>query len=261
MDGAALASTSRISLSDHLNGQVDALAISFYKLFGYPTGVGALIARKDFLQKLKKPWFAGGTVELVGFPSIVTETKVPWERFEEGTLNYVSLASIPSGLEMLKRLISGPTPVLPLRLGLLHQWLHGALEGIKHSNGRPVVKVLTPRRESVKSPSGMGYILSLSFLDSKGTRIRNAEVSRRAAMVGISLRTGCGCNPGAVIGLLGLRERFQESIKEALAVFNNLSGVKEYYEQEYGVVRLSLGLVSDFRDVWEVERFVKGFVE
>ena len=257
MDGAALASTSRISLSDHLNGQVDALATSFYKLFGYPTGVGALIARKEFLQKLKKPWFAGGTVEVVAFPSTVTETKVAWERFEEGTLNYASLTCIPAGLEMLKRLISGPTPVLPLRLGLLHQWLHDALEGIKHSNGTPVVKVLTAHRESVD----MGYILSVTFHDSTGTRIQSAEVSQRAATVGISLRTGCGCNPGAAIGLLGLRQQFQESIKDALALVSGLSDVKEYYEQEYGVVRLSLGLVSDFRDVWKVERFVKEFVE
>jgi selenocysteine lyase/cysteine desulfurase len=63
------------------------MAVSFYKMFGYPTGVGALVARKDFLQKLNKPWFSGGTVEVVGFPSVVTESKVPWERFEEGTIN------------------------------------------------------------------------------------------------------------------------------------------------------------------------------
>ena len=264
LDGAALASTSRISISDQLNGQVDALAISFYKLFGYPTGVGALIARKDFLQKLKKPWFSGGTVEVVGFPCTVTESRVPWERFEEGTLNYISLASIHPGLEMLKRLISGPSTVLPLRLGLLHRWLHGALEGVKHTNGTSVVKVLTLHRDSVDSPSGMGYILSITFHDSTGTRIRNAEVSRRAAMVGISLRTGCGCNPGAAVGLLGLRDdmvRFQESTKDVSDLIIGLSDVEQYYGQEVGVVRLSLGLVSDFRDIWEVERFVRGFVE
>ncbi|KIM25344.1 hypothetical protein M408DRAFT_331258 [Serendipita vermifera MAFF 305830] len=275
LDGAALSSTSKISLNgassstDHLNGQVDALAISFYKLFGYPTGVGALVARKDFLRKLKKPWFSGGTVEVVMFPSGLTESKVPWERFEEGTLNYASLAAIPAGLRMTQELISGPKAVLPLRLGILHRWLHEALEGIKHSNGAPVVKVLTPNRESVDANKsqlslGMGYILSLTFHDPTGTRMRNAEVSRQAAALGISLRTGCGCNPGAAVGLLGLRDdmaRMQESTQGMSERIIEYADIEGMYGQEVGVVRLSLGLVSNFRDVWEVERFVRGLAQ
>ena len=43
----------------------DFVALSFYKMFGYPTGVGALIARRDALAALERPWFAGGTVEFV----------------------------------------------------------------------------------------------------------------------------------------------------------------------------------------------------
>lgn len=56
LDAAALAATSRISLR---NVPVDAMAVSFYKMFGYPTGVGALIAKKSFLRQLNRPWFAG----------------------------------------------------------------------------------------------------------------------------------------------------------------------------------------------------------
>jgi molybdenum cofactor sulfurtransferase len=37
------------------------MAVSFYKMFGYPTGVGALVVKKSFLAKLQRPWFAGGT--------------------------------------------------------------------------------------------------------------------------------------------------------------------------------------------------------
>ena len=33
---------------------MDAMAITFHKMFGYPTGVGALIARRDFLTRLKR---------------------------------------------------------------------------------------------------------------------------------------------------------------------------------------------------------------
>ena len=54
LDAEALAPTSRLSLRD-MEGTVDAMAITFHKMFGYPTGVGALIARRDFLAKLKQP--------------------------------------------------------------------------------------------------------------------------------------------------------------------------------------------------------------
>lgn len=37
------------------------MAVSFYKMFGYPTGVGALVVKKSFLAQLRRPWFAGGT--------------------------------------------------------------------------------------------------------------------------------------------------------------------------------------------------------
>jgi molybdenum cofactor sulfurtransferase len=257
-----LASTSPISLAatsssptGHLEGNVDALAVSFYKMFGYPTGVGALIARKDFLAKLKRPWFAGGTVEIVGFPYAVTESKVECERFEEGTLNYAALVAVPAGLNMLKGLISGPLPILPLRLGILHRWLQDALERIAHSNGVPVVNVLTSRRES-KSPHN-GYILALTFHTPMGNRIRPAEVSQRAAEAGISLRTGCMCNPGGAIGLLGLRDEMMRLWDTVV----DYADIERFFGEDVGVIRLSLGLVTDFRDVWEVERFVKGFAQ
>ena len=80
LDAAALAPTSVFSLTDT---PVDAMAISFYKMFGYPTGVGALVVREDFLARLRRPWFAGGTVDVVQAPgTIVTMTTELHERFE-----------------------------------------------------------------------------------------------------------------------------------------------------------------------------------
>ena len=42
----------------------DFVSLSFYKIFGYPTGVGCLLARKRALAKLHRPWFAGGTISV-----------------------------------------------------------------------------------------------------------------------------------------------------------------------------------------------------
>ena len=44
--------------------QPDFVALSFYKMFGYPTGVGCLIARRAALARLRRPWFAGGTIDV-----------------------------------------------------------------------------------------------------------------------------------------------------------------------------------------------------
>lgn len=49
------------------------MQISFYKMFGWPTGVGALILRPGVGEWLRKSrvWFAGGTVGVVQVPGVV----------------------------------------------------------------------------------------------------------------------------------------------------------------------------------------------
>ena len=59
LDAAAFVPTSKLDLSEV---KPDFVPISFYKMFGYPTGLGALIARREALAKLHRPWFAGGTI-------------------------------------------------------------------------------------------------------------------------------------------------------------------------------------------------------
>jgi hypothetical protein len=59
------------------------MAISFYKMFGFPTGVGALVVKESFLRLLKRPWFAGGNVDVVQVPgSIVTRVQTMHQQFE-----------------------------------------------------------------------------------------------------------------------------------------------------------------------------------
>ena len=83
LDAAALAPSSTISLCDY--PELDAMAVSFYKMFGFPTGVGALIVKESFLAKLKRPWFAGGNVDVVQVPgSLVTRSHFANEQFEVG---------------------------------------------------------------------------------------------------------------------------------------------------------------------------------
>ena len=59
LDAAAFVPTNRLDLQ---RIKPDFVALSFYKIFGYPTGIGALLARWGALEKLHRPWFAGGTI-------------------------------------------------------------------------------------------------------------------------------------------------------------------------------------------------------
>jgi molybdenum cofactor sulfurtransferase len=92
IDAAALASSTRISLQQLPSA--DAMAVSFYKMFGYPTGVGALIAKKSFLEKLSRTWFSGGSVDFVQAPGKLTlHAKDLTARFE---VRGISLSALQS---------------------------------------------------------------------------------------------------------------------------------------------------------------------
>src|SRR5258708_15329242 len=76
IDCAAFAPTNRLDLS---KWHPDFVPLSFYKIFGYPTGVGCFLARKDALTKLHRPWYSGGTIV---FASVIAANML--ERKEEG---------------------------------------------------------------------------------------------------------------------------------------------------------------------------------
>src|SRR5690606_37077026 len=60
LDAAAYAPANRIDLAEI---HPDFMPVSWYKLFGYPTGLGCLIARREALARLQRPWFSGGTIQ------------------------------------------------------------------------------------------------------------------------------------------------------------------------------------------------------
>ena len=84
-----------------------------------------------------------------------------------------------------------------------------------------------------------GDMLPLSFIE-------HAATSQR-----ISLRTGCVCNPGGAAALLGLGHAM-----DALRPGATKQGLEDAVGRELGVVRISLGLASNFHDVYRVLRFV-----
>src|SRR5437764_8941537 len=104
VDCAAFVPSNRLDLSIW---QPDFVPLSFYKMFGYPTGIGCLLARRSALTKLRRPWFAGGTITLSSVLAADATGSgcylTPGEAgFEDGAVNYPMLPAVEIGLRYLE---------------------------------------------------------------------------------------------------------------------------------------------------------------
>ena len=59
LNAAAFVRTNPLDLNEY---PASFVVMSFYKMFGFPTGIGALLVRNDVAGLLKKTYFAGGSV-------------------------------------------------------------------------------------------------------------------------------------------------------------------------------------------------------
>ncbi|XP_006821507.2 molybdenum cofactor sulfurase-like [Saccoglossus kowalevskii] len=102
LDAASHVTTAFLDLS---SCRADFVTISFYKMFGLPTGLGALIVRNDVAHLLKKTYFGGGTV-LVSINKERFHVPRPslHERFEDGTVSFLDIISLKHGFDAFTRL-------------------------------------------------------------------------------------------------------------------------------------------------------------
>ena len=102
-----------------------------------------------------------------------------------------------------------------------------------------------------------GGTVAFNFLDPSGRLVDERAVSRDAGAAGISLRTGCFCNPGAGEWAFGLSRRDVRGRWWSRVPAADMTTVDDYLElsglPSGGAVRVSLGLASKLGDV---ERFL-----
>jgi molybdenum cofactor sulfurtransferase len=252
LDSAAYVPTSRLDL-----GAVapDFACVSFYKMFGFPTGLGALIARREALGRLRRPWFAGGTVEFVSVASR-THRLVPGAGgFEDGTLNFLGIAALRSGLAFLREVGMGPVHE---RVRALTARLVGILASARHSGGEPAVRIYGPT-----TSEGRGGTVAFNLLDREGRPVPYGDVERAAADVGISLRGGCFCNPGAAERALELPAGAMLSCLEEMAPGTfSLGRMADCLGGDIavGALRASVSIPTVDADLDRLEAFLDDFV-
>jgi selenocysteine lyase/cysteine desulfurase len=241
LDAAAFTPTNSLRLDDV---HPDFVALSFYKMFGYPTGVGALIARREALAALNRPWFAGGTVEFVSVQHRTHMFKAGAEGFEDGTPNFGAIAALPAGFELLGDI--GMHNV-KARVGQLTTMLLAELSALQHSNGRPKTTIYGPT-----DGRGRGPTVAFNVMDRYGRVLPYQQVEERALTSGVSIRGGCFCNPGAAERAFGFpaaesaacMERARREGFSVPAFAACLGG-----DVAVGAVRASLGIASNENDI------------
>lgn len=250
LDAAAFAPTNRLDLSA---SSPDFVAISFYKMFGYPTGVGCLLVRKTALTALKRPWFAGGTVNFATVQGRLHLLAPGEAGFEDGTLNYLSIPAVEIGLRHLERI---GLDTIQTRVYCLTDWLLTGLLALEHSNGRPMVRLYGPATMAMR-----GGTVAMNFYDPDGHLLDYRRVEELAGLERISFRTGCFCNPGAGETAEGLTE---EDMRAGIAANPDmtlprfLQVIQHRGGKSAGAIRVSLGLVSNIADVEHFLRFAAG---
>jgi len=239
LDAAAFVPTNRLDLS---HWHPDFVALSFYKIFGYPTGVGALIARREALQRLHRPWFAGGTITVASVQADEFALAEGAAAFEDGTVNYAILPAIEFGLDLVEEI---GFDTIHRRVRALTGWLLDELLALHHGSGPPLVGIYGPSTIEER-----GGTVAMNFYDRRGRFVDHAWIEALAAQRKISLRTGCFCNPGAGELALGI------SGGEIATCFRRSTSRLTYDEfrrciddKSTGAVRVSLGWMSNFADV------------
>jgi selenocysteine lyase/cysteine desulfurase len=236
LDAAAYLPANRLDLS---RVKPDFVPVSWYKVFGYPTGVGCLVARREALARLQRPWFAGGTIAVASVLGDWHALAEDESGFEDGTPSFQHIPDVDFGLSWVRRV---SLDVIHDRVLCLTGWMLRRLLAARHSNGAPIVRVHGPA-----DTAGRGGTVAFSVLDPDGGLADARVVAREAAATGISIRTGCFCNPGAAEAAFGLS-------RSAIVEAARLGAVSEdAYQQATGIpggaVRASVGLVSTFGDV------------
>lgn len=249
LDAASYVSTSPLDLSAH---PADFIPVSFYKIFGLPTGLGALLVNKHVAPLLRKGYFGGGTAAayLAGEDFYIPRSTVA-ERFEDGTISFLDVIALKHGFDALEHLTGGMVNIQQHTFALV-QYTHSALSSLRYPNGAPVVRIYSD--SGFSSPDVQGPIINFNVLDDGGNIIGYSQVDKMASLYNIHLRTGCFCNLGACQRHLGLSEEMVKKHFQAGHVCGDDVDIID--GRPTGSVRISFGYMSTLEDAQAFLRFI-----
>ncbi|PRW20464.1 Molybdenum cofactor sulfurase [Chlorella sorokiniana] len=284
LDAAAFVPSHPLNLTETPADFVD---MSMYKLFGYPTGVGALIARHEDIAAARKLYWGGGSVFLA-------TSHLDWrllrpcgaERFEDGTLPFLNILGLSYGLDVYNEL---GWANIERHTNAIREWLYSQLPQLRHSNGAPMLRVLG-NHSGPDSSWKQGATFNFQILKPNGEVFSYRRAGTAMVAAGFHMRTGCTCNPGACYAFLGVRDEevqtaaqlaqgnfsewewvwvrrkvdtphaiptAEEAAAHAGSVVANEGKHHQLVKLPLGSLRLSFGYMSRFEDAWALLNWLK----
>src|SRR5512141_2348492 len=127
---------------------------------------------------------------------------------------------------------------------------------MKHSNGAPLVRIYGPTKMVER-----GGAVTVNFYDRYDNPIDHRFIEQRANEVNISLRTGCFCNPGAGEIAMGISRPELASCFIGHPDRLTLDDLRTCVDgKSTGAVRISVGLVTNFSDVYKFIEFARELI-
>jgi len=254
LDAAAFVPSAVLSLREY---RPEFVTLSFYKLFGYPTGLGALVARRDALARLTRPWFAGGTVEYVSVQNDLHSLLPGTGGFEDGTPHFLGVAALPHGFALLADV--GMSRLSAHVARITSALIHG-LRHVTHRDGSPAVRFYGPT-----GSAGRGGAVAFNVIARDGRVVPYWVVDERARDMGVAFRGGCFCNPGAAETAFAFDPRtaarcLGEAGQAGFTIQRFADCMTRETDTAVGAVRASLGLANNDADVRRAIEVVASFV-
>jgi molybdenum cofactor sulfurtransferase len=260
VDAAALAATNVVDLTVC---RADFVALSFYKIFGLPSGLGALLVRREAVERAfvsQKPYFGGGTVEAAASSvDYVSYRRDVSARYEDGTVAFLSILTLGVSFDLLTAL--GGMQGVQRRVFQLAADFARQLLALQHHNGRPAFVVYGKWAQvEGASEASQGPIVTFNAVRADGSWIGYHEVGRLAQLHKIVVRTGCFCNAGACEQWIGLTPNdIQRNLQSGHVCWDDRSLMNG---RPTGAVRVSFGWPSTALDVRRIIEFLSAnFVE
>ncbi|KAG0020071.1 hypothetical protein BGZ80_004835 [Entomortierella chlamydospora] len=265
LDAASYAMTAELDLSDYSKSP-DFIVVSFYKMFGFPTGLGAVIVKTELGPKLRKGYFGGGTV------SAITSDE-PWQvyrpsihgRFEDGTLNFLDIVALDLAFDSIREIYGSYSNISP-HVTALHRLMYKSMKGLKHYNGAPLCDIYVDGEDQdekimesqlVGDPEAYGPILNFNLKRSNGKWIGYGDVDRLAGMKNIHVRTGGFCNPGSMQRWLNLSaDEVKKNLEAGHVCWDDTDILNG---KPTGSVRVSLGAMSTVDEVLNFISFLEEY--
>lgn len=243
-DVAKYITSNKVSLKDNI---VDITAISFYKIYGFPTGLGCMIIKKDISKYLNKVYYGGGSIlSYNSYENHHVKNDILYKNFEYGSPNYLSIIYLN---KLLDKTIDYE------KIHNLTYFFYNKVRNISYNNSKIKFFELYDIDLNYDYQSfckNHGSIISFNLLKSTGDYIGYKDVEKFCNEKNIALRTGTLCNNGAFIKNLKISSDLRKKIfNENIRLCNTT--IQFIKSTITGVVRVSF---SEDNNIQEVMNFI-----